>query len=127
MIAEADTTGRSERPLRFAMLTTFYPPYHFGGDAVAVQRLSRALVRRGHQVTVIHDVDAFNSLHSGSEPGVESEPAGLEVVRLRSRLGTLSPALTQQTGIPVVHGRRIRQILADGQFDVVNFHNVSLV
>src|SRR5439155_5605384 len=35
--------------------------------------------------------------------------------------------LTQQTGRPVVNGRRIRAILADGKFDVVNFHNVSLI
>src|SRR5215831_6636267 len=100
MIAEADTTGRSERPLRFAMLTTFYPPYHFGGDAIAVQRLSRALVKRGHHVTVVHDVDAFASLYSGPAPVTEEEPAGLEVARLKSKVGTLSPLLTQQLGTP---------------------------
>ena len=33
-----------ERPLRFCMVTTFYPPYHFGGDAVFVHRLAEALV-----------------------------------------------------------------------------------
>ena len=47
---------------RFCFLTTFYPPYNFGGDGVAVQRLARALVRRGHHVTVVHDVDAFETL-----------------------------------------------------------------
>ena len=31
--------------LRFCMVTTFYPPRSFGGDAVAVQSLARALVR----------------------------------------------------------------------------------
>ena len=115
------------RPLRFCMLTTFYPPYHFGGDAMGVQRLSRGLVRRGHHVTVIHDVDAFNSLRRGPAPVEQPEPEGLDVVRLRSGLGTLSPLLTQQTGNPIVNGRRIRRILAAGRFDVVNFHNVSLV
>ncbi len=71
------------RPLRIAMLTTFYPPFHFGGDAIGVQRLSQALVRRGHHVTVIHDVDAYNALRQGAEPSVQPEPAGLEVERLR--------------------------------------------
>jgi glycosyltransferase involved in cell wall biosynthesis len=28
--------------LRFCLVTTFYPPYHFGGDAVFVHRLARA-------------------------------------------------------------------------------------
>ena len=34
----------------FCMVTTFYPPYHFGGDALYVYRLSNALARRGHHV-----------------------------------------------------------------------------
>jgi glycosyltransferase involved in cell wall biosynthesis len=117
----------AERPLRFAMLTTFYPPYHFGGDAIAVQRLSRALVKRGHHVTVVHDVDAFASLYSGPAPVTEEEPAGLEVARLKSKVGALSPLLTQQLGTPLLNGTRIRKILSAGKFDVVNFHNVSLI
>jgi glycosyltransferase involved in cell wall biosynthesis len=115
------------RPLRFCMITTFYPPYNFGGDGIGVQRLSRALVRRGHHVTVIHDVDAYNLLHRGPEPVPQPEPAGLEVHSLRSRLRTLSPVLTQQTGRPVVQGARIRRILAEQKFDVIHFNNVSLV
>ncbi len=110
------------------MLTTFYPPHSFGGDAVGVQRFARALVRRGHHVTVIHDVDAFNALHPGPEPRVDSDTdQGVEVVRLRSGMGMLSPLLTQQTGRPVVNGHRIDRILKQGRFDVVNFHNVSLL
>ena len=49
-------------PLRFCMVTTFYPPRSFGGDAVAVQSLARALVRAGHDVTVICDDDAYRTL-----------------------------------------------------------------
>lgn len=113
--------------LRFCMLTTFYPPYHFGGDAIAIQRLSRALVRAGHEVTVIHDVDAYHALHRGEPAPVDDADDGVEVIALRSELGVLSPLLTQQTGRPVVHGRRIRRLLAERRFDVVNFHNASLV
>ena len=36
--------------MRFCMITTFYPPYSFGGDAFFVQHLGRALARRGHDV-----------------------------------------------------------------------------
>ncbi len=39
----------------------------------------------------------------------------------------LSPLLTHQAGRPIVNGRRIRRILERGQFDVINFHNVSLL
>ncbi len=108
------------------MVTTFYPPYHFGGDAIGIQRLARGLVREGHHVTVIHDVDAFLAL-AQSPANVDTVDDGVETVRLRSRFGKLSALLTHQTGRPVVHGRRIREVLDAGQFDVVNFHNVSLV
>jgi len=115
--------------LRFCHLTTFYPPHSFGGDAVGIQRLARALVRRGHHVTVVCDVDAYNALHGGPEPELEpeAESDGVRVVRLRSGLGTLSPFLTQQFGAPVVNGRQIARLLESEAFDVVNFHNVSLI
>jgi glycosyltransferase involved in cell wall biosynthesis len=109
------------------MFTTFYPPYSFGGDAVGIQRLSRALVNRGHHVTVVHDVDAYNALHRGPEPQPITDDAGVEVVGLRSGLGILSPLLTQQLGRPVLNAGRIQSLLDAGSYDVVNFHNVSLV
>lgn len=113
--------------LRFAMVTTFYPPFNFGGDGIGIERLCHALLRRGHEVTVIHDEDAWRNLAPGREPPAKVHPPGLEVVRLKSKHGMLSNLLTQQLGRPVVHGRRIAKLLRDGRFDVINFHNVSLV
>jgi len=115
------------RPLRIALITTFYPPYNFGGDGIGIQRLARALVGRGHHVTVIHDVDAYNLLHTGPEPAAGEEPEGLEVVGLRSGVAGLSSLLTQQLGRPVVMGGRIREILDEGRFDVIHYNNISLV
>ncbi|MEO8619999.1 MAG: glycosyltransferase family 4 protein [bacterium] len=114
------------RPLRFAMFTTFYPPYNFGGDGMGVQRLSQALVRRGHHVTVIHDADAYVTL-ANREPVALPANDGVEIVTLRSKLGGVSNLLTQQTGNPVVHGAHIREVMDAGNFDVTVFHNVSLV
>jgi glycosyltransferase involved in cell wall biosynthesis len=113
--------------LRFCMLTTFYPPHNFGGDGIGVQRLSRALARRGHHVTVVHDTDAYAALAPGAVPEAGTEDEGVEVVRLRSGLGTLSPALTHQLGRPVANGGRIRRLLESGSYDVIMFHNTSLV
>lgn len=115
------------RPLRIAFVTTFYPPYNFGGDGIAIQRMARALVRRGHRVTVIHDVDAYNLLNAGPEPEPRDEPEGLAVVGLRSGVAGLSSLLTQQLGRPVLTGGRIREILDAGRFDVIHYNNISLV
>lgn len=116
------------RPLRFCMLTTFYPPYNFGGDGVAIQQLARALVKRGHEVTVIHDVDTYNATSDGPEPD-PGPPAndGVAVLSLRSGLGALAPLVTHQTGRALLSGRTIRRHLEEGRFDVINLHNASMV
>lgn len=113
--------------LRFGFLTTFYPPYNFGGDGIGIQRLARGLVHAGHRVTVIHDVDAYRALAPREPAPGEPEPDGLEVVPLRSGFGTVSPFLTQQTGRPVLTGRRIARLLAERDVDVITYHNVSLI
>lgn len=113
---------------RFLMLTTFYPPYSFGGDAIGIQRLSHALVRGGHHVTVVHDTDAHTML-STARPDVPDQDSdeGVEVIRLRTKFPLLSTLATQQTGHPVANRGRLKQIVRDGRYDVVNFHNVSLI
>jgi glycosyltransferase involved in cell wall biosynthesis len=114
-------------PLRFCLLTTFYPPFNFGGDGIDVQRTARALVARGHQVTVIHEVDAYQSLSERRPPPQPVWQDGVEVIGLRSWLRVISPILTHQFGRPVVHGPRIERLLAERRPDVIVFNNVSLV
>jgi glycosyltransferase involved in cell wall biosynthesis len=115
--------------LRFCMMTTFYPPYAFGGDAVFIHRLANMLARRGHEVDVIHCIDSYRALAkelplSGAE--YPNEP-GVTVHGLRSGVGVLSPLATHQTGYPLFKARKIRRILAAKRFDVIHFHNISLV
>ena len=111
------------------MVSTFYPPFSFGGDAQSVQQLSRALVRRGHEVTVVHDVDGYATLHRGALPALreEDDDEGVRVIRLKSRVSALSSLLVHQLGRPVVHSRRLRQLFRTGGFEVVTFHNPSLI
>ena len=109
------------------MVTTFYPPRSFGGDAVAVQSLARALVREGHHVTVVCDDDAYRTLSGHHDRAPADADDGVVVHRLASRLGSVAVALTQQTGHPVVHGRDLQRILEQGDFDVIHYHNLSLV
>jgi len=113
--------------LRFAMITTFYPPYHFGGDANYVRQLAHILVKRGHEVDVIHDIDAYRLLSGNPDPDPLTEPPGLQVFGMQSPVGALSCVATQQLGHPLVHGRKIARILRDRQYHVIHYHNISLI
>ena len=114
------------QPLRFCMLTTFYPPYSFGGDGIFVHRLSNALAKRGHEVHVVHCVDSFE-LFSRRPPSAsfENHP-NVHVHGLRSPWGALSPLATHQIGGPFFKAAALKQILGTG-FDVIHYHNVSLL
>jgi len=120
------TQGDMVGKLRIAMLTTFYPPYSFGGDAIGIQRLAAAFAKRGHHVTVIHEADAYLTL-AGAEPPPAEPLENVETIALRSGFGMASNLLTHQLGRPVVQRRRLREILTPGAFDIVWFHNVSLI
>ena len=115
-----------DRPLRFCMITTFYPPYNFGGDGFFVQRLSNELAQRGHLVDVIHCIDAYRLFSKQNPVKTIDDHPNITLHSLKSRFGFLSPLATQQTGYPLFKSARIQQILQKG-FDVIHYHNVSLV
>lgn len=117
---------RTRRPLRIAMVTTFYPPYSFGGDGQYIYNLAHAVARRGHIVDVVCDADAYRVLDGRADVDAPASAPGVTVHVLRSALPVLSCLATQQLGRPLVHGRSLRRLLAN-RFDVVHFHNVSLV
>lgn len=112
--------------MKFCMVTTFYPPYHFGGDATHTYRLSNELARRGHQVDVIFDRDAYYLAHAGEPTQRYEQHPNVTVHALKSPLGALSPLATQQTGKPWFKPR-IKQLLESGNYDVIHFHNSSLI
>jgi glycosyltransferase involved in cell wall biosynthesis len=109
------------------MITTFFGPDSFGGDAAFVDRLSRALARRGHDLHVIHCRDAFNMVRGGQSPRPYQVPPGVTMHVLTSRAGALSPLTTHQTGQPVLKAAPIRRLLRAIRPEVVHFHNLSLV
>ena len=115
------------RPLNFLHLTTFYPPYSFGGDAMYIYRLAHALGDAGHRVDVIHCTDAYHLQHPTSPEINFSEHSNVVVHSLNSSYGWLSPFITQQTGYTGLKRREIIKILNSKPYDVVHFHNMSLI
>jgi glycosyltransferase involved in cell wall biosynthesis len=118
-----DGVVKSVRPIRFCMLTTFYPPWHFGGDAIQVQRLAHALADVGHRVTVVHSPRVHRFL-GGRMLGDRQEHTGVEPVPIDETLPSLVG--TFLFGRPLRARRQLERLLARG-FDVLHFHNPSLL
>jgi glycosyltransferase involved in cell wall biosynthesis len=111
---------------RFCLVTTFYPPYHFGGDAIHAYRLANALARRGCEVTVVHSEDAYRAL-GGVEPAnaFPHEP-GVQLEPLHTTIPKVAATLSYVSGRPALYAAQLERILRPGRFDVIHFHNVSL-
>lgn len=110
--------------MRFCFLTTFFPPKHFGGDAVFVAKLANLLASRGHEVHVVHCEDSFDLLAGPVKPSAFPLHPTIKVYPLQ--LGAISPVVTYFTGQPGPKAARIEEILVIG-FDVVHWHNLSLI
>ena len=113
--------------MKFLFPTTFYPPYSFGGDAVFLERLALALTAEGHEVDVVHCVDAYHSLQSKVPQSEPKSHPNLTVHSLRSGYGILSPLLTHQTGNAWFKSKPINDLIQKKKFDVIHFHNPSLL
>jgi glycosyltransferase involved in cell wall biosynthesis len=111
--------------LSFCMATTFYPPYSFGGDAVHVYRLTNALARRGHRVTVVHSMDAYRFFNPRGPLGDFPNEPGVTVRTIESK-GRLAPVATYLTGRPARYAAALKDVFRE-RFDVVHFHNPSLL
>jgi glycosyltransferase involved in cell wall biosynthesis len=113
------------RPIRFCMVTTFYPPASFGGDAIQVERLANLLAGHGHEVTVVHAADAYRAL-GGNRVARPRKDGPIDVVPISLPTGKISPLATYLTGRPLLSRRRLEKALR-GPFDVIHFHNPSLI
>jgi glycosyltransferase involved in cell wall biosynthesis len=112
--------------MRFGMVTTFYAPYSYGGDATYVRNLSKSLKALGHEVEVIASTDAYllrSEEVSQVDPAIDD---GIKVHRLRHRMGKLAPLSSHQTGFPALQRQSLKTFLST-PFDVLHFHNISLM
>lgn len=119
--------SESESPLRFCIVSTFYPPYNFGGDGIYAHRLANGLARRGHSVTILHSPTAYEALAGGPPSEGYDDHANVTVRPIRTPLGKLGLLAVQQTGRPCFQGRQLRRWLDSERYDVIHYNNVSLL
>ena len=108
------------------MVSTFYPPYNFGGDGMHIYRLSNELAERGHSVDVFHCEDSYQFLSKKPASGDFPNHLNVKVRGLKSSAGVLSPLLTQQTGVPFLKSE-LKHALESGGYDVIHYNNMSLI
>ena len=114
--------------LRFLLVTTFYPPYHLGGDATHVQYLARALGKRGHEVHVEFSPAAFRlKTKRKPAPSNRSPDESVRLHPIRSRYGRLQPLSAFLTGQSKGVNRSHEKLVAQTKPDVVHLHNISLL
>jgi glycosyltransferase involved in cell wall biosynthesis len=109
------------------MVTTFYPPYYFGGDSMFVYRLAETLAARGHRVDVVHSVDAYRLQHPAEPEVTFSHHPNVTRHPLKSAWALAAALAAHQLGWPAAYGRRLREILNGQTYDVIHYHNVSLM
>ncbi len=110
--------------MNVVQLTPYYAPaYAFGGVTRAVEGLARALVARGHSVTVL-TTDALSQTerYSGSFDTI-SVADGVRVVRVPNRSVWLRGRLNLST--PLSMGRAARDLLASA--DLLHVHEFRTV
>jgi len=106
------------------MTSTFYPPYHLGGDAVHVKYLAEELTKRGHEVHVLHSLDAYK-VKRRSLPE-KSELCGVNTHVIRTHFN-LSPYTVYALGNSSSITRKFESLVREIKPDVVHHHNISLL
>jgi glycosyltransferase involved in cell wall biosynthesis len=103
-------------PKRILLVSNFFPPHTVGGAEIVAYRQARALVGRGHKVTILAGDQSSESNPAGRLSFDTFE--GLPVYRLSMR--SLDPNLNFHWPAAA---RRLRAIVAADQIEVVHFHN----
>lgn len=111
--------------LTFLLTSSFYPPFHVGGDAVHVSYLADELAARGHEVHVLYSLDAYRLKERKPRPGHWVN----EKITLHPIVTPLSLSAYAAYLIGSSHAvtKSYRALLEEVKPDVVHHHNISLL
>ncbi|MEM2944604.1 MAG: glycosyltransferase [Methanomassiliicoccales archaeon] len=114
--------------LRFLMITTFYPPYHIGGDAVHVELLSKNLAKRGHEVHIVHLLDSFLLKARNMNEIKVNNSENDDLVRtypIKTPYNVLTLVKNYCLGKSRQIDTRMTQIVKDIRPDIIHHHNIA--
>ncbi len=110
--------------MKILLTTSFYPPFHIGGDAVHVKNLAESLDKTGHEVHVMHSIDAYNLKRKEIKKSPESR---ITIHPLKSPIGILEPILNYSFNTQRHTLNSFKRIVQKHRFDIVHHHNISLL
>lgn len=90
-----------------------------------VKYLAEALGQKGHEVHVLHSIDAYRLKRGGAEP--PREETSVRTHRVTSPADRMSPALAYATGRNRSAERALENLLREERPALVHHHNVSLL
>jgi len=112
--------------LKFLMVTTHYPPYQMGGDAVFVQYLSNELIKAGHQVEVFYNPSVFGIIRGST---AETEKHAPESAPKRREFKPMFPKISLLNALSVGYWGAARDrllgVAKDFRPDIVHWHNTK--
>jgi glycosyltransferase involved in cell wall biosynthesis len=107
------------------MTSTFYPPFHIGGDANHVKYLAEELAKLGHEVHVFYNRDAFAVKRRKIHYAPEAH-SGVIVHTYKSPLN-LTPYAAYLFGISPRIKKAFITLVSQIRPQVVHHHNISLL
>ena len=110
--------------LTFFMTSTFYPPYHLGGDAVHVKYLAEELVKRGHEVHILHSLDAYKVKGKSLPEKAETDVVHTHMIKTHFNH---SPYTAYVLGNSSSILKKFEGLVKEVKPDVVHHHNISLL
>ncbi|MFZ3382693.1 MAG: glycosyltransferase [Candidatus Methanoperedens sp.] len=110
----------------FLMTSSYYPPYHIGGDAVHVRYLSEELVKLGHEVHVMFSLDGYRYKKPDFKGSLKEteENNGVILHPLQSPLGKADLYLTYLLGKSSIIKKTFDNLLHEIKPDIVHHHNI---
>ena len=113
---------------KFLFTTSFYPPYHVGGDATHVKYLAEELAREGHEVHILHSLDAYRAKRNNYlSLKQETNRENIFVNRIESPLKKMDPLMIYFLGHSFYVQKKFSELLNQVHPNVVHHHNISLL
>ncbi|MGE5555456.1 MAG: glycosyltransferase [Methanocella sp.] len=110
--------------LRFLFTSSFYPPYHIGGDAVHVKYLAEELAKLGHEVHVLHSIDAYRVKRKN--PINENKPSSIHTHPIKTRFNNTAYG-AYFFGHSSTVTSKFKELTNTLKPDIVHHHNISLL